>query len=339
MKEIIEKLVSGKSLTMEQASEAMKKIMDGEVNSTQFGAFVAALRLKGETVEEIAGMANTMRSKAIPVAISEPVIDTCGTGGDGLHTFNFSTAAAFVAAGGGLKVAKHGNRAMSSNCGSADILEAVGVKIDLPVEKVKECIEKIGIGFMFAPSFHPAMKYAAIPRRELGIPTVFNILGPLTNPARVSSQVVGVSEGMLLFKIAEVLKILGCHHALVAHGEDGMDEVSLCERTLIVELKNGSLRNYSITPEDLGLKRVSFEKLRGGTAKENAKVLVEILSGAESPLANAVLLNAAAAFVAGDKATDFREGLEIARESLRSGSAFKKLQDLVKIGVEYASKS
>ncbi|MCK4243099.1 MAG: anthranilate phosphoribosyltransferase [Dehalococcoidia bacterium] len=331
IKEAISALVSGQSLTMEQAGMVMEEIMGGEATPAQFGVFVTALRLKGETVEEIAGMARVMREKAIPVAVSEPVVDTCGTGGDGSGSFNISTAAAFVVAGAGLKVAKHGNRSMSSICGSADVMEALGVNIDLGAEQVQRCLEEVGIGFMFAPNFHPAMKYAAAPRREIGIRTVFNILGPLTNPAGAKAQVLGVAEGSLTMKMARVLELLGCYHALVVHGEDGLDEITPGGRTTICELKEGIIKSYSVTPEEFGFPRVSVESLRGGSPQENAEILHRILKGAKGPRRDIVLMNAAAALVAGDRAENLEQGIQIATEAIDSGKALEKLEELIKI--------
>jgi len=331
IKEAIQNLVSGHSLMMEEAASVMEEIMEDKVTPAQFGAFVTALRLKGETVDEIAGLAKTMRAKAIPVTVAEPVVDTCGTGGDGSATFNISTAAAFVVAGAGLKVAKHGNRAMSSQCGSADVLEALGVKIDLNAEQVQRCLEEVGISFMFAPIFHPAMKYAAAPRREIGIRTVFNILGPLTNPAGVKAQVLGVAEGSLVDKLALVLQSLGSHHALVAHGKDGLDEITLTGKTQVCELKDDHIQSYSITPEDFGFPRASLDSLRGGTADENATLLRSILAGALGPQRDVVLMNAAAALVAGDRASSLEQGLDLAQEAVDSGQALAKLEQLVRL--------
>lgn len=331
IKEAIQNLVSGHSLMMEEAASVMEEIMEDKVTPAQFGAFVTALRLKGETVDEIAGLAKTMRAKAIPVTVAEPVVDTCGTGGDGSATFNISTAAAFVVAGAGLKVAKHGNRAMSSQCGSADVLEALGVKIDLNAEQVQRCLEEVGIGFMFAPTFHPAMKYAAAPRREIGIRTVFNILGPLTNPAGVKAQVLGVAEGSLVDKLALVLQSLGSHHVLVAHGKDGLDEITLTGKTQVCELKDDHIQSYSITPEDFGFPRASLDSLRGGTADENATLLRSILAGALGPQRDVVLMNAAAALVAGDRASSLEQGLDLAQEAVDSGQALAKLEQLVRL--------
>ena len=329
IKEAIQALVGGRSLTMDEASVVMTEIMEGNATPAQFGAFVTALRFKGETVEEIAGLARTMRAKALRVSIVGTVVDTCGTGGDGLGTFNISTAAAFVAAACGLKIAKHGNRAASSQCGSADVLEALGVKIDLNPEGVQECLKRVGIGFMLAPVFHPAMKYAAAPRREVGIRTVFNILGPLTNPANASAQMLGVAEKSLVEKMAIVLKMLGCQHALVVHGEDGLDEITITGKTFVSELKGGNIKNYEIEPEKMGLRRAGLDSLKGGTAKENADLLRGILSGKQGPQRDIVLMNAAAVLVAGDKVTQLEQGIAPASEAIDDGRALRKLEQLV----------
>ena len=328
IKEAIKTLVSGESLTEEQAASVMEEIMRGEATSAQFGAFVTALRLKGETVDEIIGMARTMRAKATPVITNKPVVDTCGTGGDGLYTFNISTAAAFVAAGAGLTVAKHGNRAMSSHCGSADVLEALGVKIDLNAEQVKNCLEEVGVGFMFAPVFHPAMKYAAVPRREIGIRTVFNIIGPLINPAGANAQVLGVAEGLLVEKLALVLRGLGCHHALVVHGEDGLDEITITAKTRVAELKEDSIENYFISPEDFGLSRVELNDLRGSSVSENAILLRKILDGAPGPKRDVVIMNASAVLLAGDRVKTIEQGIVLAEKVIDSGKALGKLEKL-----------
>jgi len=331
IKEAIQNLVVGQSLTMDEAAAVMVEIMSGEATPAQFGAFVTALRLKGETVEEIAGLAKVMRDKAAPVNVLGLMVDTCGTGGDAFGTFNISTTAAFIVAGAGLKVAKHGNRAMTSQCGSADVLEALGVKIDLGPEGVQQCLEKAGIGFMFAPVFHPAMKYAAAPRREIGIRTVFNILGPLTNPAGAQAQVIGVSDANFAPKMAQVLQKLGCQHALVTHGEEGLDEISICGETKIWEVKGDSSSSYTITPEEFGFKRASIDDIKGGTADENAKILRNILRGATGPAREVVMLNAAAALVAGDLRPDIAAGVELAREVLDSGAALQKLDDFTRV--------
>jgi len=329
IKEAIDIVVSGKSLTIEQAAEVMQEIMDGEATPAQFGSFVTALRLKGETVEEIAGMARVMREKSVHVSVSGPLVDTCGTGGDASKTFNISTTAAFVVAGAGLKVAKHGNRGISSGCGSADVLDALGVKIDLGAPEVEKCLEDIGIGFMFAPTFHPAMKYAAPSRKEIGIRTVFNILGPMTNPAGAQSQLLGVFEESLTMKMAQVLCLLGCHHALVVHGEDGLDEITLGGKSTVCELKGDEVTRCYIDPEDFGFPRTNLSNLRGGPPQENADILRRVLQGEKGPYRNIVLVNAAAALVAGDMAKDLEKGVHLAREAIDSGSALEKLNRLI----------
>ena len=336
IREAIALLVSGHSLSADQAAQVMAEIMSGEVAPAQFGAFVTALRLKGETADEIAGLAKTMRSKAVRVVSTEPVVDTCGTGGDNSSTFNISTAAAFVAAGTGVMIAKHGNRAMSSQCGSADVLEALGVRIDLSAEQVQRCLEEVGIGFIFAPMFHPAMKYAGGPRREIGIRTVFNILGPLTNPAGARAQVLGVAEESLTEKLAQVLQSLGCQHALVVHGEDGLDEITVTGKTRVYELKDDRITTYSISPEDFGLSRATPDSLKGGTVDENAVLLRGILAGALGPQRDVVLLNAAAALVAGGRAQELKHGVKLAGEAIDNGSALAKMEELIKLSHSFA---
>jgi anthranilate phosphoribosyltransferase len=331
IKEAIKKLVEGQSLSTEESSAVMEEIMNGEATPAQFGSFVTALRLKGETTDEIIGLARTMRTKAIPVAFNEPSLDTCGTGGDCAGTFNISTTAAFIAAGAGIKVAKHGNRAMSSQCGSADVLEALGVKIDCSAEQVKKCLEEVGIGFMFAPLFHPAMKFAGGPRKEIGIRTVFNILGPLTNPAGARAQVLGVPNDSLVEKLAIVLKGLGCEHALVVHGEDGIDEFTITGQTHICELKNGKVDSYYVKPEDFGLAKDTPGCLKGGNAQENARLMLRILDGEKLPQRNVVLMNAAAALVAGDKVKNLKDGCKLAQEIIDNGSAMNKLEQMIKV--------
>jgi anthranilate phosphoribosyltransferase len=332
IREAIDLLVSGHSLTFEQAAGVMEEIMSGEATPAQFAALVTALRIKGETVDEIAGLASVMRAKAIPVMVTPPVVDTCGTGGDNSASFNISTAVAFVTAGASLKVAKHGNRAMSSHCGSADVLEALGVKIDLGAEAVAECLETVGIGFMFAPIFHPAMKYAAAPRREIGIRTVFNILGPLTNPARAESQVIGVPSQELGSKIASVLHRLGTKHSLVVHGIDGMDEISISGKSLIWEVNQyGTSSPYQVSPRDFGFKEASLAEIKGGTPEENAEMLRRILGGEKGPTRDVVVMNTAAALVAGNRVSDLREGAGIAEQVIDSGQALEKLDRLVRL--------
>ncbi len=337
IKEAIGTLVSGNSLTMEEAASAMEEIMEGKVTPAQLGAFITALRIKGETADEITGLARVMRAKAIPVPIAEPVIDVVGTGGDNLNTFNISTAAAFVAAGAGLKVAKHGNRAISSHCGSADVLETLGIKIDLGADAVARCLETVGIGFMFAPIFHPAMKYAAAPRHEIGIRTVFNILGPLTNPAKAEYQVLGVPNEELGEKIASALHRLGTKHSLVVHGVDGMDEISISGRSLIWDVTEyGVSKPCEICPEDFGFKMGNVAEIKGGTPQENAETLRRILNGEGAAKRDIVVMNAAAALVAGNRASDFREGAHIAEKVIDSGQARAKLDELINLSQNIA---
>jgi anthranilate phosphoribosyltransferase len=336
IKEAISKLVEGISLTTDEAAQVMNEIMEGQVTPAQFGAFVTALRLKGETVEEIAGLAKTMRSKALKVTVTDPVIDVVGTGGDGMNTFNISTAAAFVVAGAGLKVAKHGNRAASSKCGAADVLEALGVKFDLGPEQVQKCVEKVGIGFMFAPSYHPAMKYAGPSRKEIGIRTVFNIIGPLTNPAGARNYLLGVADDSLVKKLAGVLQNLGCGHALVVHGEDGLDEITLTGKSRVCELKDGKIKQYKISPEDFGLVKTSLNDLKGGNAAENAVMLKGILQGEKGPRRDIVLMNAGAALMAGNKVKSIEQGIKLAMESIDKGLAMDKMNRLVEFSQGFA---
>jgi len=332
IKEAINTLVSGHSLDFEQAAGVMAEIMSGEATPAQIAAFVTALRIKGETVDEIAGLASVMRAKAVPVKVAPPLIDTCGTGGDNCASFNISTAAAFIAAGAGLRVAKHGNRAMTSHCGSADVLEALGVKIDLGAGAVAKCLEEVGIGFMFAPIFHPAMKHAAAPRREIGIRTVFNILGPLTNPARAESQVIGVPGEELGHKMAAVLHRLGTKHSLVVHSRDGMDEISLGGPSLVWEVDENKVSPpYEVSPRHFGFKEADLAEVRGGTPEENARMLRDILDGAKGPGRDVVVMNAAAAILAGNRAPDLKEGARLAEEVIDSGRAQEKLEGLVKL--------
>ena len=334
IRDAIAKLVDGHDLTEQEAAACMEEIMSGEATPAQFGAFVTALRLKGETVDEIVGMARVMREKALRVSVAGPLLDTCGTGGDAKGTFNVSTAAAFVAAGAGARVAKHGNRAMTSACGSADVLEALGAKIDLPPEGVVACIERAGFGFMFAQAYHPAMKFAAAPRREIGVRTVFNILGPLTNPADAELRLLGVADAALAEKMAQVLARLGTKHALVVHGEDGLDEVSVSATTLLYEVKDGRVTSSTLHPNDIGLPVHLRDAGRGGSPEENAKALRGVLAGEVGPLRDFTLINSAAAIVAADLAPDFREGLSLATEAIDSGAAREKLEAFVRISNE-----
>ncbi len=337
IKEAIGLLVEGKSLTMEQAAQVMEEITGGGATEAQFAAFVTALRIKGETPDEIAGLAGVMRAKSVRVRTDGPVVDVVGTGGDGSNSFNVSTAAAFVAAGAGLTVAKHNNRAMTSRCGSADVLEALGVKIDLGAGQVEACLKQVGIGFMFAPGFHPATRFAVGPRREIGIRTVFNILGPLTNPALAEYQVIGVPTPALGETIVRVLEKLGSKHSLVVHGLSGMDEISLEGSTRVWELNDGEIHDYQVSPGDFGLPEAGLDEVRGGDPEANAKTLRSVLAGEPGPSRDVVLMNAAAAMVVGGLTQDggglaaLKEGLEFARQSIDSGKAVKKLEDLVRV--------
>ena len=326
IREAIEKLIRGADLTQKEAAQVMEEIMTGEATPAQFGAFVIGLRLKGETVDEMTGLAAVMRDKSLKVDFSGPSVDTCGTGGDDLGTFNISTAAAFVVAGAGIAVAKHGNRAMTSKSGSADVLEKQGVKIDLGPEGVKQCMEEVGIGFMFAPRFHPAMKFAVQPRREIGVRTVFNILGPLTNPAGAQAQVLGVPTDAVGEKMVQVLQRLGSERAIVVHAEDGLDEISLNSNTSVWELTDAEIRHYTISPDDLGLAPASLQSLAGGSVEENADTMTEVLKGAAGPRRDVVVANAAGGIVAGGKTADLREGVQVAQESIDSGRALEKLE-------------
>jgi len=330
IREAIETLVTGKSLSADEASVVMAEIMDGQATPAQFGAFVTALRCKGETIDEIVGLARTMRTKALPVASGGLVVDTCGTGGDGAGTFNISTAAAIVAAACGARVAKHGNRAMSSKCGSADVLEALGIRITLLPDEVAECLEKVGLAFMFAPVFHPAMKHAGSPRKEIGIRTVFNLLGPLCNPAGASAQVIGVPNKELVLKMAAVLRALGGTHALIVHG-DGLDELTVTGSTFVCELIGDALNRYSVVPEDFGLTRYPKDLIKGGDAQWNAAAMLRMLQGETGAFRDAAALNAAAALLAADKVKNLGEGVARAIDAIDSGKALAKLEKFVEV--------
>ena len=331
IRDAIDALVSGRSLSIEEAVLVMREVMEGEATPAQLGAFLTALRIKGETPEEIAGMATVMREKALAVEVDGPLVDTCGTGGDGKGTFNISTAAAFVAAASGLRVAKHGNRAASGTCGSADILESLGVKLELDPKGVRRCIEEIGMGFMFAPMFHPAMRYAAPVRREIGIRTVFNILGPLTNPAGADSQLLGIADPALGDKMAQVLSLLGTRHSLVVHGEDGLDELTLGATNRVWDVEQGQTRSYSVTAKDVGLPTIPADQLRGSTAEENAAILRRLFAGEQGPLRDVVLFNSAAVLMVGGKAEDLKEGIQLAAQAIDSGEAVRKVNGLVEL--------
>ncbi len=330
IQEAIAKVIEGEDLSRGEMTDAMNQIMSGEATDAQIGALLIALRVKGESVDEIAGAASVMREKATPIVTKHDVIvDTCGTGGDHSGTFNISTTAAFVAAGAGLCVAKHGNRAATSQSGSADVLSALGVNIEASPETVSRCLDDVGIGFLFAISLHGAMKYAIGPRREIGARTIFNALGPLTNPAGAKRQVIGVYSAALTETLASVLGTLGAERTFVVHGSDGLDEMTLTGPTRVSELKNGSVSTYDVVPGDFGLAQAPADALKGGDADYNAEITRSILNGEEGPRRDIVLLNAAAAIVAGDKARDLNEGVQVAAEVIDSGKALEKLEGLV----------
>lgn len=344
IKELISKIVKGADLTEAEMETAMDEIMSGEATDAQIGSFITALRLKGETVDEITGAARIMRKKAIKIFVQngsvnidredinideETILDIVGTGGDGTKTFNVSTTTSFVAAGGGAKVAKHGNRAVSSMCGSADVLENLGVKLNISHYDVERCVNEVGIGFLFAPLFHGAMKYAAGPRREIGIRSIFNLLGPITNPAGASVQVLGVYDPDLTETIANVLKKLGAKEVFVVCGEGTFDEISICSPTRISHLQNNQVNTFVITPEQFGFKRAVLNDIVGGDAKENADIVRNILSGEKGPKRDMVLLNSAAAFKVSGLCSSLEEGIKLSEESIDSGKAMQKLEQLV----------
>ncbi|MDP9132521.1 MAG: anthranilate phosphoribosyltransferase, partial [Nitrospirota bacterium] len=330
IKDALHKLADRADLTALEAETAMGEIMDGTATSAQIAGYLMGLRMKGETVEEIAGSVQAMHARAIKIRVGDSqVVDTCGTGGDRAHTFNISTTAAFVVAGSGLTVAKHGNRSVSSKCGSADVLAALGVSIDLPPERVADCVNEGGIGFLFAPLYHSAMKHCAEPRQELGIRTILNILGPLTNPAGARLQVVGVFDAGLTELLARVLMHLGAQHCFVVHGMDGLDEITLTERTRISEGKAGVVSTYLVDPSEFGLRRVNLKELVGGNAQDNAAITRDILRGRKGPKRDIVCLNAAPALVAGRKAKTLQEGFEVAQRTIETGAALEKLDRLI----------
>ncbi len=331
IREAIDLVVSGHSLTREQASEIMQEVMEGEATPAQLGAFLTALRLKGESAEEITGMAAVMREKALHVQVDGPLLDVVGTGGDGKNTFNISTASAFVAAACGARVAKHGNRAASSSCGAADVLEALGVKIELSPEGVAHCIEQTGMGFMLAQAFHPSMRYAGPVRREIGIRTVFNILGPLTNPARAQHMLLGVAYEQLGGFMAEALRLLDTRHALVVHGADGLDEISLAGPSTVWEVKDGAVSSWTLGVAETGLKPATADDLRGDTAEENAATMRRVFQGETGPIREAVLLNSAAALLAADRAESLAQGIALAAQAIDNGAALAKVDALVEV--------
>ncbi len=327
--ETLAKVVDGHEIDDREAEAAMAEIMRGEATQAQIGAFLVALRMRGETVQEIEGFARAMRDNCIRIrSRHRDLVDTCGTGGDALDTFNISTGAALVAAAAGVPIAKHGNRSVSSECGSADVLMELGVRIDLEPEQVEACLDEVGIGFLFAPNLHPAMKYALGPRRELGLRTVFNILGPLTSPAGAERQLLGVFDAELTEMMAETLGRLGSTHALVVHGLDGLDELSTLGPTQVAELCDGEVSTYTVEPEQFGLPRATAEDLAGGDPEQSAQVLVEAISGEGGPRRDIVLLNAGAAIYVGGKCADLAEGIEIAAQAIDDNSAQEKLAAL-----------
>jgi anthranilate phosphoribosyltransferase len=330
------------SLTREEARIVMTEVLAGKCTDAQIAALLVALHMKGETVEEIVGFAEAIRAAAAPLSIHQnstvdvsgtgrdALVDTCGTGGDASGTFNISTATALVVAGAGVRVAKHGNRSVTSKCGSADVMEALGVNINLPPARLAACLEEVGIAFLFAPAMHSAMKYVQRARQELRLRTVFNLLGPLTNPARASAQVVGVYSVELVEKLAEALSMLGLHRAMVVHGLDGLDEITITGPTRVAEVREGVVRTYEVTPEEFGMKRALIENISGGDAAANAAIIREILSGKGSPRRDVVLLNAAAALVAAGKADHLAQAMPLGAQSIDSGAAVSKLEALVR---------
>ncbi len=329
IKEAIAKVIARTNLTEAEAEAVMREIMQGEATDAQISSYITALRMKGETVEEITGSARVMREKAVQIKIDARYqVDTCGTGGDMAHTFNISTTCAFVVAAAGVTVAKHGNRSVSSRSGSADVLQALGVNIEIPSHRTEECIKEVGIGFLFAPMMHLAMKYAIGPRREIGVRTIFNVLGPLTNPAKVTSQIMGVYSPDLTTLLAQALGNLGARHAFVVHGMDGLDEITITDKTKVSEYEGGRVKDYYVHPSDVGLPAGKAKDLKGGDAKDNAAITIDVLKGKKGPCRNIVLMNASAALVAAGRSSDLKHGVALAAESIDSGAAFNKLEQL-----------
>lgn len=341
IKHVIQTVVDGEELDTAEAASAMNAIMSGQVTDAQIGALVTGLRMKGETVDEIAGFAEAMRNHALRVHVDsdeKPLLDTCGTGGDHSNSFNISTTATFVIAAAGVRIAKHGNRAASSRCGSADLLEGLGVAVELSPEKVVESVERVGIGFMFAPAFHPAMRFVGPARREIGIRTIFNVLGPLTNPAGAKHQLIGVGHPDIAVKLAAVLGKLDSQHAVLVHSEEGLDEVGIKGSTQITEYdaQVGQIETYEVSPEDFGLERGSPEALVGGDVAENVRITLSILNGEQGPRRSVTLMNAGAGIYAADAAESFEEGVRMAAEAIDSGRALQKMEDLVRVTQELA---
>ncbi len=331
IKETIQLLIEGSELSRADAYAALTDIMSGDATDAQIGAFLTALRIQGETPDVIAGAAQAMREKLTPVKTpSEITVDIVGTGGDGAHTFNISTAAAFVVAGAGVTVAKHGNRGVSSKCGSANVLDELGVDLTASVESMEKCLNEVGIAFLFAPSLHPAMKHAIGPRKELGVRTLFNILGPICNPASAKYGVIGAFSAELAAELAQALSQLDMKHCLVVHGDDGLDEITTTTTTQVWEVKEGSVTHFALNPEELGIPLAKTEELIGGEPAENAEIIRKLFAGEKGPTRDILLLNSAAALVTAGKAADLKEGLVVAAKSIDSGAAQKKLEQLAK---------
>ena len=335
IREGVQKLIEKTNLTFEESQGIMREVMSGKATNAQIASFLTALRMKGETVEELTAFATVMRERCrrIHPRVANRLIDTCGTGGDKVKTFNISTAAAFVVAGAGIAIAKHGNRSVTSQSGSADVLEKLGLNLKMEPEAVQNTIEQVGVGFMFAPAFHPAMKYAVEPRREIGIRTVFNILGPLTNPASANAQLLGVYDPKMTAPMAYALKKLECEEAMVVHGLEGLDEISTLGKTAIAWLKEGEVATLETTPRDFGVKQAQIEDIKGTTPDESAEILFAILNDScavDDPKTEIVLVNGAAGIMVGGKADDFSYGMEVARKSIESGGAGKKLRALIR---------
>ena len=350
--EVLHRIANGRqSLSREEARAVMTEVLTGQCSDAQIAALLVALHMKGETVEEIVGFAEAIRAAAVPLEPHsdsvldasdtgrDALVDTCGTGGDSSGTFNISTATAFVVAGAGVRVAKHGNRSVTSKCGSADVMEALGVNINLPPARIAACLEQVGIAFLFAPAMHSAMKQVQTARRELHLRTVFNLLGPLTNPARATCQVIGVYSADLVEKLAEALSMLGLRRALVVHGSDGLDEITITASTRIAEVRDGQVHSYEVTPEEFGLQRATLEEISGGDASHNAGLIREVLAGQRSARRDVVLLNAAAALVAAERADHLRDAVPLAAKAIDSGAALARLQALIAFTTAHTQRS
>lgn len=334
---LLNQVIQGHSLSEAEAYEMMCEILSGNLSGEKIAGLLTALRAKGETRDEVVGFVKAMREFAVKIETDREVVDTCGTGGDGAHTFNISTTAAFIAAGAGVPIAKHGNRSVSSKCGSADVLDALGVNISMTPEQVKQAVEQVGIGFCFAPLYHQSMKYAAPVRRELGVRTVFNMLGPLLNPFSAKRQVIGVFAPELTEFFAQILQSVGGEHIFILHGKDGLDEFTLCDETILTELKNGVIHTRFVTPEDFGFKRAEAKDLVGGEKEENAQILKAILDGADGPKRDISVLNAGLAIASSGLVNSLEDGIAKAAESIDSGNARKKLDELVKFSAEVSA--